>query len=240
MANNIHKSIPNNGSSSSTVAIQVEWELPPLGWVKLNIDGVVQRLEGWASIGVCLETQGETGYLVLVDAWHMMVELLNAREEDGSQLSLVRRIRDTCSKEWTVRIQLVYTEANTVADALAKSCPVEEVTWHIYAVNGLSQDQTLLVHCKSKDDDLGIHNLTVGSEFTWKFRPRFFGGTLFWCYMTYDNLHASFKAFWDNQALYNLCDWGTCFWIAKDDGIYIRNIPKNRDDYYYNREQGRL
>ncbi|KAG4149842.1 hypothetical protein ERO13_D05G357766v2 [Gossypium hirsutum] len=113
-------------------------------------------------------------------------------------------------------------------------------TWHIYAVNELSKDQTLLVHCKSKDDDLGIHNLTVGSEFTWKFRPRFFGGTLFWCYMAYDNLHASFKAFWDDQALYNVCDWGTCFWIAKDDGIYIRNIPKNRDDYYCNWEQGGL
>ncbi|KAK5813442.1 hypothetical protein PVK06_028892 [Gossypium arboreum] len=180
MANNIHNSIPSDGSSSSTAVIQVKWELPPLGWVKLNINGVVQPLEGWASIGLTVTANG------------------------------------------------------------GRATECERRRWHIYTVNGLSKDQTLLVHCKSKDDDLGIHNLTIGSEFTWKFRPRFFGGTLFWCYMAYDNLHASFKAFWDNQAFYNWCDWGTCFWIAKDDGIYIKNIPKSRDDYYCNWEQGRL
>ncbi|MBA0737321.1 hypothetical protein Gogos_010791, partial [Gossypium gossypioides] len=49
------------------------------------------------------------------------------------------------------------------------------ITWHVHVVNGLSNGQILLVHCKSKDDDLGIHNLTAKTEFTWKFKPNFFG-----------------------------------------------------------------
>ncbi|TYJ23719.1 hypothetical protein E1A91_A08G212300v1 [Gossypium mustelinum] len=113
-------------------------------------------------------------------------------------------------------------------------------TWHIHAVNGLSNDQTLLVHCKFKDDDLGVHNLIVGSEFISKFRSRIIKGTFFGCYMSFSNHQASFKVFWDNYVLYNMCDWGTCIWTAKDDRIYLKNIPKNQDVYCYDWEQGRL
>ncbi|KAH1106082.1 hypothetical protein J1N35_009850 [Gossypium stocksii] len=72
-------------------------------------------------------------------------------------------------------------------------------TWHVHTVNDLSDDKILFVHCKSKDDDLGIHNLTVGVEFSWKFKLQIFGGTLFWCYMAYDNFHAAFNVFWVNE-----------------------------------------
>nr|KJB26084.1 hypothetical protein B456_004G224300 [Gossypium raimondii] len=113
-------------------------------------------------------------------------------------------------------------------------------TWHVHTVNDLSNNKTLLVHCKSRDDDLGIHNLTVGTEFYWKFRPRIFGGTLFWCYMAYDNLHAAFKVFWEDPSLYAKCNYGDCYWIARDDGIYLKDIPGERDEYYYDWELGRL
>ncbi|PPS14572.1 hypothetical protein GOBAR_AA06033 [Gossypium barbadense] len=72
-------------------------------------------------------------------------------------------------------------------------------TWHVHTVNDLSEGKILLVHCKSKDNDLGIHNLTVGVEFSWKFKLQIFGGTLFWCYMAYDNFHAAFNIFWVNE-----------------------------------------
>ncbi|TYJ23720.1 hypothetical protein E1A91_A08G212400v1 [Gossypium mustelinum] len=110
-------------------------------------------------------------------------------------------------------------------------------TWHIHVVNGLSNDQTLLVHCKSKDDDLGIHNLTVGVEFSWKFRPRIIKGTLFWCYLASPNHHASFNVFWDTDMLYYMYEFKNCIYTAKDDGIYLRNIPKSEEDFYYNWEQ---
>ncbi|KAI9185099.1 hypothetical protein LWI28_004114 [Acer negundo] len=40
----------------------------------------------------------------------------------------------------------------------------------------------LYVHCKSRDNDLGLQNLTAGAEFEWHFKLNFSGSTLFWCY----------------------------------------------------------
>ncbi|XVF21440.1 hypothetical protein REPUB_Repub12eG0090600 [Reevesia pubescens] len=113
-------------------------------------------------------------------------------------------------------------------------------TWHVHAVNGMSHKKILFLHCKSSDNDLGIHNLTVGTEFTWKFKPQIFGKTLFWCYMASDNVHASFNVFWDDNDLFYRCNWKNCIWIAKDDGVYLKNIPENYDEFRHKWEPGRL
>ncbi|XP_022143641.1 S-protein homolog 1-like [Momordica charantia] len=107
--------------------------------------------------------------------------------------------------------------------------------WRVDIVNGLSSGQTLFIHCKSKDDDLGIHNLAVGAKFGWNFRDNLWGTTLFWCYMRKpDNANASFEVYWDDKSkeqwLYNFCNWEDCIWTAKDDGIYIKNILGNKDE----------
>ncbi|TYH07347.1 hypothetical protein ES288_A08G226600v1 [Gossypium darwinii] len=111
-------------------------------------------------------------------------------------------------------------------------------TWRVHVVNYMSNRKTLLVHCKSKDDDLGIHNLSVGVEFSWKFRPRIFGETLFWCYMAYDNLHATFEVFRDDPYIFAKCDYGDCDWIARDNGIFLKDISSNQDEIRYDWVQG--
>lgn len=103
-------------------------------------------------------------------------------------------------------------------------------TWHVHTINGLSNGQILSVHCKSKNDDLGIHNLTVNTEFTWQFRLNVFGTTLFWCDMAYDNFRATLNVFWDNPEFFNKCNDGVCVWIAEDDGIYFRNYASKVDE----------
>ncbi|XP_022727882.1 S-protein homolog 1-like [Durio zibethinus] len=113
-------------------------------------------------------------------------------------------------------------------------------TWHVHAVNGMSQNEILFLHCKSGDNDLGIRNLTVGTEFDWKFKPQIFGKTLFWCYMASDHGHASFNVFWNDDDLFYRCAWKNCIWIAKDDGIYLKNIPQKYDEFRHKWEPGRL
>ncbi|TYI16019.1 hypothetical protein ES332_A08G226700v1 [Gossypium tomentosum] len=103
-------------------------------------------------------------------------------------------------------------------------------TWHVHTINGLSNGKILLVHCKSKDNDLAILNLTLSVT----------GRTLFWCYMTYDNFHAALNVFWDNPIFFNKCNNGDCIWIAKDDGIYFRNFATKVDELRQTWGQGPL
>ncbi|KAK8479354.1 hypothetical protein V6N12_074553 [Hibiscus sabdariffa] len=113
-------------------------------------------------------------------------------------------------------------------------------TWHVHAVNGLSNNKILLIHCKSRDDDLGERNLTAGNEFQWKFKTNVFGTTLFWCFMASrsDHVHAKFNVFLDNEDLFYRCNWKNCIWIAKDDGIYLKNIPEGYDEFRFAWERG--
>lgn len=105
--------------------------------------------------------------------------------------------------------------------------------WHIHVVNGLSNNDVLYVRCRSKDDNLGEHNLNVGGEFKWTFRVNFWNTTLFWCFLQKPNgQKQSFETFWVEKRtfwLYHNCFENECFWIAKDDGIYLKENSTNTD-----------
>lgn len=105
--------------------------------------------------------------------------------------------------------------------------------WHIHVVNGLTNAQTLLVHCKSKDNDLGEHDLNGGTEYNWTFRVNFWDTTLFWCYLQKpDGKSSSFEAFWVEKStiwLVYKCSGNNCIWIAKDDGIYLKDNEAQKD-----------
>ncbi|XP_004495280.1 S-protein homolog 1-like [Cicer arietinum] len=109
----------------------------------------------------------------------------------------------------------------------------EFIKWHISIVNSLSYDQNLFTHCKSTDDDLGINNLSPGSNITWSFRTDFFHSTLFWCYLSKDSASVQFQSFWYDSRLFNKCNWKNCIWVAKDDGVYLKNLSQSRDELYY-------
>ncbi|XP_015892179.2 S-protein homolog 1 [Ziziphus jujuba] len=113
--------------------------------------------------------------------------------------------------------------------------------YNMFIVNGLSSGRDLFIHCQSKDDDLGEHNLTTGSHFTWTFRTNFWGTTRFWCYTRRDNEHAAFDVFWPEKRhkwLETRCDYKVCIWTAKDDGFYLRNVPINQDELIHKWEPG--
>lgn len=113
-------------------------------------------------------------------------------------------------------------------------------TWHLHVVNGLSHNKMMFLRCQSKDNDLGKHNLKAGAEFSWKFKTHFFEKTLFWCYVRPLDAqkHAHFDVFWCSDDLYYRCNYKNCTWIAKDDGIYIKNIPEKYDELMHKWEQG--
>lgn len=60
-----------------------------------------------------------------------------------------------------------------------QSTPFEKVKVQI--TNDMDPSTELDLHCKSKDDDLGIHTLQKGQSYSFKFRVNLFQRTLFFC-----------------------------------------------------------
>ncbi|CAI0394845.1 unnamed protein product [Linum tenue] len=85
----------------------------------------------------------------------------------------------------------------------------------VYITNQLTK-KVLIVHCRSKDGDLGAHAVANGSTIHWSFGPNLFGGTLFWCKLAVQNKRISFVAY-DDDNVNTVSDW-----IVLDDGVYGR------------------
>ncbi|CAN1131334.1 hypothetical protein LINPERPRIM_LOCUS13760 [Linum perenne] len=79
-----------------------------------------------------------------------------------------------------------------------------------------------MVHCKSNEDDLGIHYVGDGKEYSWKLRPEMLspGSTQLWCYVgpvtvayhTYVYVDPSFYE--HNSDVY---------WVVNRKGVSIRD-----------------
>lgn len=109
------------------------------------------------------------------------------------------------------------------------AAPLEH--WTVKIFNNMQSRQTLLLHCKSKDDDLGHQFLKIGEQFSWRFRENLWQTTLFWCYM--QNQHTNFmslEVFWPESHYFfsKRCDGGVCTWSVRDDGIYLKNASLNK------------
>lgn len=86
----------------------------------------------------------------------------------------------------------------------------------VYIMDGIPQG-TLRVHCASKDDDLGYHDLSNGQEFMWTFSDNIWGTTLFFCHFWWGDKDKSFD-------VYNFQDfYVNNYWLAKPDGFYYAN-----------------
>ncbi|KAJ4899298.1 Plant self-incompatibility protein S1 family [Raphanus sativus] len=110
--------------------------------------------------------------------------------------------------------------------------------WQVMVVNGLTTSETLFIHCKSKEDDLGEHNLRLGDRFSWNFGENMLHTTLFWCYLSKDDSHMNVKVFWDDVILFHRCGWKKCVWTAKTDGLYLWNFANGEDLLLENWEAG--
>lgn len=83
-------------------------------------------------------------------------------------------------------------------------------------------NKVLAIRCKSKNDNLGDHDLRVGQSKEFRFNDNVWLTTLFWCNMwqapsyrvhqVFDAYRSQWKRFLDP----------TYFWIAREDGIYFR------------------
>lgn len=94
----------------------------------------------------------------------------------------------------------------------------------VHIISRVPKDPTSLqIHCKSKDNNLGMHFLDNGQEFNWTFTPNFIGTTLFFCDFKWGSKFRSF-AVYDrriNGYCANLSGFYDCYWEARLDGFYL-------------------
>lgn len=91
----------------------------------------------------------------------------------------------------------------------------------VHVVSHLPQDSApLRIHCASKDDDLGYHNLFPGQDFHWSFCAEFLPITLFFCHLWWFPKEKAFEVYKES---FTRVRTPQSWWVAKSDGIYFSN-----------------
>lgn len=110
--------------------------------------------------------------------------------------------------------------------ALSKKCAFSAKV-EVHIVSNLNPTSPpLQVHCKSREDDLGNHMLSVNQDYNWSFCNGFFETTLFYCNIRTGEKQLGFQAFasgWRENCTKNVCNWA-----AKEDGIYFNGQKKDK------------
>lgn len=90
---------------------------------------------------------------------------------------------------------------------------------HVHILNMLDDGQSIKLHCRSKDDDIGNFILEQGEAAEWSFSINFWGTTLFYCDMQFSN---SSKISYHFDAFSTERDWERCYskcrWIISEKG----------------------
>ncbi|KAL9668698.1 hypothetical protein QQ045_006236 [Rhodiola kirilowii] len=96
----------------------------------------------------------------------------------------------------------------------------------VYIKHSMGKGIIVDVHCKSKDDDLGVRHLPEGQYFRFGFGPHVVKNTLFWCDVSWNGRKQVFNAYkdpesyWDCHGVGCECPWnltpnGPCFFNVK-------------------------
>ncbi|POO03423.1 Self-incompatibility protein [Trema orientale] len=97
--------------------------------------------------------------------------------------------------------------------------------------NILPDELKLTIHCKSKNDDLGIHELRSNESFAWSFRDNFFDTTLFFCGFSWRDASLSFDIYKATRDRFR-CPLN-CTWVANYDGVYGYSENDGGDDIIF-------
>ncbi|GMI77471.1 hypothetical protein like AT3G24060 [Hibiscus trionum] len=101
--------------------------------------------------------------------------------------------------------------------------------YHIHVRNDLPllnsppNQPNLLLHCKSKNKDIGDRPMAKGQDYTWDTKINFFRTTLFFCNARWvGHKSRSFDAFDAIRDEERCLEYHTsCMWSVRSDGIYF-------------------
>lgn len=101
---------------------------------------------------------------------------------------------------------------------------------HIHIINNLKSGLTLTIHCKSKNDDLGVHVLPSNGGWEFHFRPNFWGTTQYFCRMVWQGASKYTDIYIQNR---DQSKCNICYWSIKQSGPCMLNNDNNKYDICY-------
>lgn len=103
---------------------------------------------------------------------------------------------------------------------------------NVTIVNKLGPGIVLNLHCKSKNDDLGLHVLNYMSSFSWQFKSNLFVyNTLFYCHMSWHDTSVSFDVYRAKRDD-SRCS-SKCLWTITKAGAYSYDERHSKTDLLY-------
>lgn len=87
---------------------------------------------------------------------------------------------------------------------------------HVNIVNSLKSKSSLTIHCKSADNDLGVHILQEGDNYGFSFGVKFFADTLYFCGFTWNGVLHWFDIYIDSD--FRRSDCSHCNWQIFESG----------------------
>ncbi|KAK8643590.1 hypothetical protein V6N13_012878 [Hibiscus sabdariffa] len=100
----------------------------------------------------------------------------------------------------------------------------------VLVYNDLGVGMQLMVHCKSRNDDLRVRILGYRNHFEFKFRPQFWGSTLFHCTFKWNGVSHRFDIYEQNRDI-RLCN--RCLWNITLKGPCMLNSKTSKYDICY-------
>ncbi|KAK8623021.1 hypothetical protein V6N13_117916 [Hibiscus sabdariffa] len=101
-----------------------------------------------------------------------------------------------------------------------------EMVYHIHLLNRMtSDDPPLTVHVKSKNDNLKERTVRKDGDFHFKFKPSFWGNTLFYCIFKHGDKTKVFDVFKSGDYKHEkltcrLHRQRSLYWKVQEDGFY--------------------
>nr|GMC49635.1 pumilio homolog 15-like [Ipomoea batatas] len=114
-------------------------------------------------------------------------------------------------------LSLIITQSSWQVDG-------REIETHIYIYNQLPQDSDIFkLHCFSKDDDLGYHDISrANSPFTWTFMDNFWGTTMFACHFWWGSKDQAFEVY--GGKIRPKIDPSKFHYYVRSDGFYLSHV----------------
>lgn len=159
------------------------------------------------------------------------LQLLNSKEE-----ALERTISEPYAYQPKMSGLKKWVGILSLALAISQSsCSLFWPVWTVEVKNELPDKSTLFSIASPTRMILVRSGSANGDNRRWSFRQNIWETTRFWCLMRKRTAHVEIDVFWDDttedDSFFAKCNDEKCIWMARDDGIYLRNIPDQRDEF---------